>query len=91
MQPSTLQATSHTPNVTSSQREALAKDQPDGETHFHQRQTQVPAATAPRVAAEIIVNEEREAKSKMPSHKGLEDYKLLEKMGESVLSLPSIH
>ena len=31
---------------------------------------------------EQIVQEEREAKSKMPVYKGLENYKLLEKMGE---------
>ena len=31
---------------------------------------------------EQIVQEEREAKSKMPVYKGLENYQLLEKMGE---------
>lgn len=31
-----------------------------------------------------LVNEEREAKAKMPTYKGLENFKLLEKMGESV-------
>jgi hypothetical protein len=35
----------------------------------------------------MIVQEEREAKSKMPHHKGLERFKLLDKMGECVLSL----
>ena len=35
---------------------------------------------------EQIVQEEREAKSKMPLYKGLENYKLLEKMGEYVVS-----
>ena len=34
----------------------------------------------------MIVNEEREQKSKMPTYKGLEKYKLLEKMGECVPS-----
>lgn len=34
--------------------------------------------------AEIIVNEEREARVKMPVYKGLENFKLLEKMGEYV-------
>lgn len=33
---------------------------------------------------EIIVQEEREAKNKMPSFKGLENFKLLDKMGEYV-------
>lgn len=35
-----------------------------------------------REAAEMIVNEEREAKSKMPVYPGLENFKLLDKMGE---------
>lgn len=35
--------------------------------------------------AELIVQEEREAKSKMPLYKGLERFKLIDKMGESVL------
>lgn len=38
----------------------------------------------PREVAEMIVNEEREASAKMPTYKGLENFKLLEKMGESV-------
>jgi len=38
----------------------------------------------PREAAEIIVNEEREAKTKMPHYRGLENFKLIEKMGECV-------
>ena len=37
-----------------------------------------------REAAELIVNEERITKNKMPSYKGLEDYTLLDKMGEYV-------
>jgi hypothetical protein len=39
---------------------------------------------APREAAELIVNEERQEKSKMPVYKGLEKFKLLDKMGECV-------
>lgn len=31
------------------------------------------------------MQEEREAKEKMPTYKGLEQYKLVEKMGECVL------
>lgn len=38
--------------------------------------------------AEMIVKEEREAKNKLPVYKGLERFKLVEKMGESV-SFPS--
>jgi serine/threonine-protein kinase RCK2 len=37
-------------------------------------------------AAKMIVNEEREAKDKIPIYKGLEAFKLVEKMGESVYS-----
>lgn len=39
----------------------------------------------PKDAAEMIVNEERESKSKMPNHIGLEKFKLVEKMGEFVM------
>ena len=37
-----------------------------------------------REAVEMIVNEERETKLKVPTYKGLEDYKLIEKVGEYV-------
>ncbi|EIN10605.1 Pkinase-domain-containing protein [Punctularia strigosozonata HHB-11173 SS5] len=36
--------------------------------------------------AELIVQEEREAKNKMPVYKGLEAYKILEKMGDGAFS-----
>jgi serine/threonine protein kinase len=39
-----------------------------------------------REAAEIIVNEEREAKAKMPHYRGLENFKLIEKMGDGAFS-----
>ncbi|KAF8222714.1 Pkinase-domain-containing protein [Tricholoma matsutake] len=39
-----------------------------------------------REAAEMIVNEERKASSKMPSYRGLENFKLLEKMGDGAFS-----
>ncbi|KAJ4472318.1 kinase-like domain-containing protein [Lentinula aciculospora] len=39
-----------------------------------------------REAAEQIVKEEREAKTQMPSYKGLENFKLLEKMGDGAFS-----
>lgn len=38
--------------------------------------------------AELIVQEEREAKSKLPLHKGLERFQLIDKMGESVPHFP---
>jgi serine/threonine-protein kinase RCK2 len=57
-----------------------------------QEPQQVPQQVTPespqpahREAAEKIVKEEREAKEKMPTYKGLENFKLLEKMGEYVL------
>jgi hypothetical protein len=47
-----------------------------------------PPANSPpaREAAEIIVQEERKERSQMPTYKGLEEFKLTDKMGESVLS-----
>lgn len=42
-----------------------------------------------REAAEQIVKDEREAKDRMPTHKGLENFQLLEKMGECVPFLSS--
>ncbi len=39
---------------------------------------------AHREAAQIIVQEEREARAQMPTYKGLENFQLIEKMGESV-------
>ena len=51
-----------------------------------QQQTQKTATPKYKQEVEQIVQEEREAKSKMPSYKGLENYKLLEKMGEYVVS-----
>ncbi|KII95335.1 hypothetical protein PLICRDRAFT_169999 [Plicaturopsis crispa FD-325 SS-3] len=40
----------------------------------------------PKVVAETIVNEEREQKSKMPTYAGLENFKLLDKMGDGAFS-----
>ena len=40
-----------------------------------------------RREAELIVQEENEAKKQMPIYKGLENFKLIEKMGEYVVSL----
>ncbi|KAH8830173.1 kinase-like domain-containing protein [Flagelloscypha sp. PMI_526] len=39
-----------------------------------------------REAAEMIVNEEREEKSKMPTYKGLDKFKLVTKMGDGAFS-----
>ncbi|KAF8631265.1 hypothetical protein AX15_002592 [Amanita polypyramis BW_CC] len=40
----------------------------------------------PKEAVAMIVNEEKEARNKMPSYKGLENFKLLEKMGDGAFS-----
>ena len=47
-----------------------------------QQQTQKHASPKYKEQVEQIVQEEREAKGKMPVYKGLENYKLVEKMGE---------
>ncbi|TFY72111.1 hypothetical protein EVG20_g887 [Dentipellis fragilis] len=52
-----------------------------------QRQSQQqPSAQQYAREAEMIVQEEREAKSKMPTYKGLERYKLIDKMGDGAFS-----
>ncbi|KAF5363580.1 hypothetical protein D9756_000543 [Leucocoprinus leucothites] len=59
----------------------------DPPAHHDKRQHQQPMKSPP--AHEIVqtmVNEEREAKSKLPSYKGLENFKLLEKMGDGAFS-----
>ncbi|KAK0498485.1 kinase-like domain-containing protein [Armillaria luteobubalina] len=44
------------------------------------------AEVAHREAAQIIVKEEREAKAQMPTYKGLENFQLIEKMGDGAFS-----
>lgn len=44
------------------------------------------SSSASRMAAETIVNEEREAKNKMPAYNGLEGFKLIEEMGVGAFS-----
>ncbi|KAI0356695.1 Pkinase-domain-containing protein [Trametes cingulata] len=51
-----------------------------------QQQTQKQASPKYKEQAEQIVQEEREAKGKMPVYKGLENYKLVEKMGDGAFS-----
>lgn len=61
------------------------RQQRDHTQHQQQQQQPIPRSTVTspyQEHVEFIVQEEREAKSKMPAHKGLEDYKLLDKMGE---------
>ncbi|GJE84723.1 Pkinase-domain-containing protein [Phanerochaete sordida] len=61
-----------------------ARDQP----RDAQQQQQTQKAASPKYKEEVekIVQEEREAKSKMPVYKGLENFKLLEKMGDGAFS-----
>lgn len=67
------------------EREQRAHEQQLAEAQAKQRVTQkdLPSPNYRR-EAELIVQEEKEAKAKMPVYKGLEKYTLLEKMGEYV-------
>ncbi|KAI0637727.1 Pkinase-domain-containing protein [Trametes polyzona] len=51
-----------------------------------QQQTQKQTTPKYKEQVEQIVQEEREAKGKMPIYKGLENYKLVEKMGDGAFS-----
>ncbi|KAF7355167.1 Protein kinase domain-containing protein [Mycena sanguinolenta] len=61
-----------------------------GKHHNHARQDNTPAPPSPaatdeqmsREAAEQIVKQEREQKERMPTYKGLENFKIVDKMGE---------
>lgn len=59
------------------------RDPPEAHRHHHEPKDHKKAADYSR-EAEMIVQEERQAKSNVPQYKGLERYRLLEKMGESV-------
>ncbi|KAF8826573.1 hypothetical protein HHX47_DHR5000070 [Lentinula edodes] len=63
--------------------QAPTRNQPINQSPNPPEQDQQPAN---REAAEQIVKEEREAKAQMPSYKGLENFKLLEKMGDGAFS-----
>ncbi|KAL0949632.1 hypothetical protein HGRIS_009677 [Hohenbuehelia grisea] len=58
--------------------------QPADAHHSHPEPKANPPET--REAAEQIVNEEREAKAKMPTYKGLEQFHLVDKMGDGAFS-----
>lgn len=64
------------------------KDPPEGPKHHNEPKDHRKAADYSR-EAEMIVKEERQAKNNMPQYKGLERYRILEKMGELVV--PSHH
>ncbi|KAI5829833.1 Pkinase-domain-containing protein [Schizophyllum commune Tattone D] len=73
---------------SSQQKNRDAPQQQERQQQQSQPQSQAASqkSPAPKEAAEMIVNEEREQKSKMPTYKGLEKYKLLEKMGDGAFS-----
>ncbi|KAH7931386.1 Pkinase-domain-containing protein [Leucogyrophana mollusca] len=57
--------------------------QPELETQIPQQQ---PAQPESRAVSEMTVPEEREPKPKMPTYKGLENFKLIDKMGDGAFS-----
>ncbi|THH33804.1 hypothetical protein EUX98_g444 [Antrodiella citrinella] len=62
---------------------------PTAQAHKQPRQQQQPEqghSTKYKEEVEKIVQEEREAKAKMPVYKGLEQFKLLDKMGDGAFS-----
>ncbi|KAF5333083.1 hypothetical protein D9611_002314 [Ephemerocybe angulata] len=75
------QAHNAAPQQHVERRNVAANPEPASKTHQ-------PSAAAPqsREAAEIIVNEEREARAKMPTYIGLENFELVEKMGDGAFS-----
>lgn len=71
------------PNEPQHAQQRQAREQPKVQ---QQHQTHKAASPKYREEVEQIVKEEREVKSKMPLYKGLENFKLIEKMGEYVAS-----
>ncbi|KAA1466271.1 Pkinase-domain-containing protein [Dentipellis sp. KUC8613] len=65
-------------NDRRAQAQQQQRDQPQSQ--------QQPSAQQYAHEAEMIVQEEREAKSKMPTYKGLERFKLIDKMGDGAFS-----
>jgi len=59
------------------------RNPPEAHKHHNEPKDHMKTADYSR-EAEIIVKEERQAKSNVPQYKGLERYRILEKMGESV-------
>lgn len=57
--------------------------EPQKQHRDHQQQSQTPKY---KEEVEKIVQEERAAKNKMPNYKGLEQFKLIDKMGEYVIA-----
>lgn len=76
------------PSQVQQQHNKQPREQQPRESREQQPQTQDQTAT-PKFKDEVekIVQEEREAKSKMPTYQGLENFKLVEKMGEYVFDV----
>ncbi|KZT20761.1 Pkinase-domain-containing protein [Neolentinus lepideus HHB14362 ss-1] len=80
--PAELKQQRRSPQQTQ-QHQPQHRDLPDHSAPAQQKPPQSPGYTK---EAEMIVQEEREAKNKMPSYKGLENFQLLEKMGDGAFS-----
>ncbi|TBU32196.1 Pkinase-domain-containing protein [Dichomitus squalens] len=63
-----------------------SRHQQQREAQAQQHQTQKHASPKYKEQIEQIVQEEREAKNKMPTYTGLENFRLLEKMGDGAFS-----
>ncbi|EPQ59363.1 Pkinase-domain-containing protein [Gloeophyllum trabeum ATCC 11539] len=70
----------------SQQQQPQHRDAPEHSAAATQHQKQPAQSPGYTKEAELIVQEEREAKNKMPTYKGLENFKLLEKMGDGAFS-----
>ena len=75
---------SHAQQQQQQQQQRAAEQQTRQQREAQQQQQQQTQKSSPKYKEHVeqIVQEEREAKGKMPVYKGLENYKLLEKMGE---------
>ncbi|KAF8743854.1 hypothetical protein AX14_000254 [Amanita brunnescens Koide BX004] len=83
----------HNNSLPNRQIHAQLNNSPSRVTHQQEQATSVasvnptePTYPPAQEAAAMIVNEEREARNNMPSYKGLETFKLLEKMGDGAFS-----
>ncbi|CAA7259533.1 unnamed protein product [Cyclocybe aegerita] len=80
------------PRIADISKQDTPSDQPSTDPSAAQpssrglRQHNPDKSPQPREAAEIIVEEERKAKAKMPTYKGLETYHIEEKMGDGAFS-----
>nr|AVR59252.1 calmodulin-dependent protein kinase 3 [Ganoderma lucidum] len=84
---SAYQPTYATQQPMQSQQQRTDQSRQQAQAQQHHTQKHAPAnSNKYKEHVEQIVQEERQAKSKMPTYKGLENYKLLEKMGDGAFS-----